>query len=79
MQRKRWFEAKAQDRHNASQSGDRTGARAVDVRLTMEQDMRKTWMGLLAAAVMMTGVNLSAQSSKPVSFGIAGGGRDSFR
>jgi hypothetical protein len=39
----------------------------------MEQDMRKTWMGLLAAAVMMTGVNLSAQSSKPVSFGIAGG------
>jgi len=33
--------------------------------------MRKTWMGLLAAAVIMTGVNLSAQSSKPISFGIA--------
>jgi hypothetical protein len=35
--------------------------------------MRKTWMGLFAAAVMITGGNLSAQSSKPVSFGIAGG------
>lgn len=35
--------------------------------------MRKICMGMLAVAVMMTGVNLSAQSSKPVSFGIAGG------
>lgn len=36
--------------------------------------MRTTWMGLAAAAaVMLTGVELSAQSSKPVSLGIAAG------
>ena len=35
--------------------------------------MRKILMGLTAVAVMMTGVQLSAQSSKPVSLGIAGG------
>ncbi len=36
--------------------------------------MRKTWIGLAAAvAVMLTSAQLSAQSSKPVSLGIAGG------
>lgn len=35
--------------------------------------MRKILMGLAASAVMMTGVQLSAQSSKPVSLGIAAG------
>ena len=35
--------------------------------------MRKILMALAAAAVMLTGVELSAQSSKPVSLGIAAG------
>jgi hypothetical protein len=35
--------------------------------------MRKIWIGLTVAAVMVTGVGLSAQSSKPVSLGIAAG------
>jgi hypothetical protein len=35
--------------------------------------MRKTLIGLATTAVMLTGVQLSAQSSKPVSLGIAAG------
>jgi len=35
--------------------------------------MRKILMGLATTAVMLAGVQLSAQSSKPVSIGIAGG------
>jgi len=35
--------------------------------------MRKIWIGLTAAAVMLTGVELSAQSMKPVTLGIAAG------
>jgi Outer membrane protein beta-barrel domain len=35
--------------------------------------MKKIWMGFAAAAVMLTGVELSAQSSKSVSLGIAAG------
>lgn len=35
--------------------------------------MRKTWIGLTSAAVLLTGVQLSAQSTKPVTLGIAAG------
>jgi hypothetical protein len=35
--------------------------------------MRKTWIGLTSAAVLLTGVQLSAQSMKPVTLGIAVG------
>lgn len=35
--------------------------------------MRKVWVGLAATAVMLTGVQLSAQSAKPVTLGIAAG------
>lgn len=35
--------------------------------------MKKVWIGLTATAVMLAGVQLAAQSSKPVSFGIAAG------
>ncbi len=35
--------------------------------------MRKTWIGLTSAAVLLTSVQLSAQSTKPVTLGIAAG------
>lgn len=35
--------------------------------------MKKIWIGLTATAVMLTGVQLSAQSAKPVTLGIAAG------
>jgi hypothetical protein len=35
--------------------------------------MRKIWIGLTSAAVLLTGVQLSAQSMKPVTLGIAVG------
>lgn len=35
--------------------------------------MRRIWMGLTAAAVMLTGAELSAQSGKPVTLGVAVG------
>jgi hypothetical protein len=35
--------------------------------------MRRIWIGLAATAVILTGAQLSAQSPKPVSIGIAGG------
>jgi hypothetical protein len=35
--------------------------------------MRKIWIGLTSAAVLLTGVQLSAQSMKPVTLGIAAG------
>lgn len=35
--------------------------------------MKKIWIGLTSAAVLLTGVQLSAQSMKPVTLGIAAG------